>query len=267
MKRYLLLFVLFLAAISFAAKPTVLLVANDIDYSVSGSLPGFLGGKGLEVTRITAADFEANKNAHFMVILGGPDSPDGIGEISAFALSPEEKTYVRGKGNRKMYVKTNVWRTPQVVMIMAGNNRHRTGDAVEGNRAGVVNQVKSESFNLEIKGAKTQTGDDLAWNMQDVERLEVDTRPLYGKTWKKDYDVNIGKERITARLLSGTKEYPLPLFKASSNDDNLYYELTFNKPEGIPTEFCNTPLKLHIKMEYNGEEDDDELEGLTVTNC
>ncbi|MFC1454826.1 hypothetical protein ACFLQI_01920 [Candidatus Undinarchaeota archaeon] len=267
MKRYLLLFVLLLVAIGFAAKPTVLLVANDIDYSVSSSLPGFLGGKGLEVTRITAVEFEENKNAHFMVILGGPDSPDGIGEISTFALSPEEKSYIRGEGNRKMYVKTNVWRTPQVVMVMAGSNRHGTGNAVEGNREGLINRIKSESFNMEIKGAKTQTGDDLIWNMNDVERLIVDTQPLYGKTWKRDYDVNIGKEGITARLLSGTKEYQLQPFKASSDDSNVNYELTFNKPESIPAEFCDTPLKLHIKMEYNGEEDDDEIEGLTITNC
>lgn len=122
------------AAAETPAKPGIVLLANDIDYSLANDFFGFLRNRGMEVTRVTAQEFDAKKEEKFIVILGGPDAYDGVGEKVRKALTVEEENYLREKGNRKMYVKTNVWRKGQVVYIIAGSDRNETRKAHEENR-------------------------------------------------------------------------------------------------------------------------------------
>lgn len=150
------IFVVFLILITSASvasaqagegKAKIVLLANDIDYELAEDFFGFLGNKGMEVTRITAEDFTADKKEKFIVILGGPDAYDGVGEIVKKVLSDEEEKYLREKGNRKMYVKTNVWRKGQVVHVIAGSDRNETKKAHEENREKLDKNVKGAMNN------------------------------------------------------------------------------------------------------------------------
>jgi plastocyanin len=158
------------------AKPRIVLLANDIDYELAQDFFGFLGNKGMEVTRVTAENFEANKKEKFIVILGGPDAYDGVGEIVRQALSEEEEEYLRAKGNRKMYVKTNVWHKGQVVHVIAGSDRNETKKAHEEERekldrnvkGAVANQVKIQGFAFIPATILVEEGAIVTWTNRDA---------------------------------------------------------------------------------------------------
>jgi plastocyanin len=134
-------------------KPKIVLLANDIDYGLAEDFYGFLGNKGMEVVRVTAGEFAANKKEKFIVILGGPDAYDGVGEIVQEVLSDEEEKLIREKGSRKMIVKTNVWRKGQVVHVIAGSDRNQTKKAHEDNKEKLDKNVKGAQDNeVKIQG-------------------------------------------------------------------------------------------------------------------
>jgi putative cell wall-binding protein len=120
-------------------KPTIIILANYIDYALASDFFEFLGNKGVNKVRVTATDFVQYpwipyKNMTFIIILGGPDAYEGVGEIVQEVLASSEQNYLRIKGNRKMYVKPNVWRTGQIVVVIAGSDRFQTQKAHRENR-------------------------------------------------------------------------------------------------------------------------------------
>jgi Tol biopolymer transport system component len=137
------IFIIDVSSIVSPKQPKIVVLANSIDYGLASDFFGFLGNKGIEVVHTTADDFELYKDEKFIVILGGPDAYDGVGEIVQDVLSSNEQSFLREKGNRKMYVKTNVWGTGQKVMVIAGSDREQTKEAHQENRAQVSsNAVK-----------------------------------------------------------------------------------------------------------------------------
>lgn len=138
------------------AKPGIVLLANDIDYAL-------------------AQEFDARKEEKFIVILGGPDAYDGVGEKVRKALAAEEQNHLREKGNRKMYVKTNVWRKGQVVYIIAGSDRDQTRKAHEENREkldkkvkkAIDNEVKIREFAFAPATKTVEVGDVVTWTNED----------------------------------------------------------------------------------------------------
>lgn len=92
----------------FAEAPRITVLANSIDYELAASFIEFLHGKGINVTRSAAPDFDQYKSEKFVAILGGPNAYEGVGKIVQGILSSEEQERLRIAGNRKMYVKTNV---------------------------------------------------------------------------------------------------------------------------------------------------------------
>ncbi|MBU2560054.1 hypothetical protein KKA03_04075, partial [archaeon] len=100
---------------------------------------GFLQNKGIEVVYTTTADFDQFKEEESIVILGGPDAYEGVGDIVQEVLTESEQNQLRENGNRKMYVKTNVWTQGQKIMVIAGSNREDTRAAHQENK----NQVSS----------------------------------------------------------------------------------------------------------------------------
>lgn len=126
---------------SFAPTPKLVLLANSIDYSLASDFLGFLRNEGLDVFYVTAPDFDQYKTEKFIVILGGPDAYEGVDEIIQQVLNKSEQDWLRIKGNRKMYVKTNVWRQGQVVMVIAGSDRWQTQKAGEENKLDVKNRI------------------------------------------------------------------------------------------------------------------------------
>jgi hypothetical protein len=122
--------------------PQVIVLANDIDYNLSSSFFGFLRNRGISLTRVTAAEFSKYKNSRFIIILGGPDAYEGVGDIVKEILDDAEEAFLRVPGNRKMYTRTNVWSTGQVVRVIAGSGRDQTKAEADENKADVSYRIK-----------------------------------------------------------------------------------------------------------------------------
>jgi hypothetical protein len=125
-----------------SSKPKAVLLANSIDYELAGDFNALLKNSGIEVIYTDAANFHEHDKNKFIVILGGPDAYEGVGEIVQEVLSENEQSQIREGGNRKMYVKTKVWTTGQVVMVIAGTDRVETQKTGQENKVGVKNKVK-----------------------------------------------------------------------------------------------------------------------------
>jgi len=116
-------------------RPYVVLLANSIDYALAGDFIGYLENKSIYVQRINASEFASYREEKFIVILGGPDAPEGVGEIVKQLITDDsEQNFLRAKGNRKMHTITNKYAQGQVIHIIAGSDRNETKKAHEENR-------------------------------------------------------------------------------------------------------------------------------------
>ena len=120
-------------ASSFEYKPVlrnIIISANDIDWELKGKvLADSLERAGFKVTHVYAKDFDKYKSERFIVILGGPKAYDGVGEIVQEVLDEKEQEMIID-GKRTVFVKANVWSEPQLVIVIAGRDRHLTAGKV-----------------------------------------------------------------------------------------------------------------------------------------
>lgn len=117
--------------------PEVVILANDIDWGIKGKLlQSQLEALGLKAKRVTADEFDSYKEAKIIVILGGPDAYDGVGNYVRQVLSSEEQNAVRS-GERGTFAKADVWGSGQVVIVLAGKDRWGTGTKVSAYMEGL----------------------------------------------------------------------------------------------------------------------------------
>lgn len=119
-------------------KPTIVVLANSIDSSNAQEFFDYLKNQGNNVIHSTAMDFDSYKNEKFVVILGGPDAPEGIGEFVKETLEENEQDAIRESGAKKIYTKTDVWANGQKIIVIAGSNRLQTKSAHLENKHKVI---------------------------------------------------------------------------------------------------------------------------------
>ena len=119
------------------AHPYVVIVANPIDLNLSSDFVGYLEGKGAEVVKASLVDFDSYRDAQSIILLGGPDALEGIGNLTRQALTAEEQAFLRREGNRAMFVHENPWHpgTGRAVAVLAGSDRYQTQRSVLENQA------------------------------------------------------------------------------------------------------------------------------------
>jgi hypothetical protein len=131
----------------------VIILANDIDWENAqgpNGLINFLKNKTFSVLRIEAAEFEEYKHSPAIVILGGPDAPDGIGDVikKYGLLTQHEQDLSRNPccASRKMFVKRNIFTESQWIFIFAGATREETQEAHENaeNKQWLIQNIESE---------------------------------------------------------------------------------------------------------------------------
>jgi len=127
------LILLYAPAPTMAQEDRIVVLANSIDYELSSDFFEFLGNKAMKVIRVDASNFDEYKKEKFIVILGGPDAYEGVGDVVRQVLGSNEQSYLRTPGKRRMYVKTNIWIEGQRVSVIAGYNRYQTQTAGDGN--------------------------------------------------------------------------------------------------------------------------------------
>ncbi len=122
--------VVFLPILSFAQaetqdSPDLVILANSIDRDLSidytSEFPDF------DIIYVDADSFDVFKGFENILILGGPDAPEGIGEVVQTILSEDEQAFLRkSKGTGGIFARANLWTGGQTITIIAGNNRHGT---------------------------------------------------------------------------------------------------------------------------------------------
>jgi hypothetical protein len=128
-------------------KQKVVVLANSIDYNLASDFFNHLENKGVDVIPTSAESFADYKDHRFIIILGGPDAPEGVGNIvkESGILSIDDVDFIREKGNKRRFVKTNPWglQDDQIVWVIAGSNREFTKSAhvEEGLRSALVEEV------------------------------------------------------------------------------------------------------------------------------
>jgi hypothetical protein len=125
-----------------AQEERIVVLANSVDYELANSFFSFFKAT-ITVIHATTIDFDQYKSEKFIVILGGPDAYEGIGGITKEVLTNDEENWLRIKGNRNMYPKTNLWTEGQVVIVLAGSDRYQTEMAHEEH----IHEVREEAEN------------------------------------------------------------------------------------------------------------------------
>ncbi len=149
-KKIMMLVLLLLLGVSVVngGSPRMVVLANSIDTNLAAEFFDFWMRNGVEVilTNVNreeeAYQFDQYKDENLIIILGGPDAYDGVGEIVQERLSEQEQNMIR-EGNQRMYVKTDPWgiNTNQLVVILAGLDREFTKKSHEENRYNVASMA------------------------------------------------------------------------------------------------------------------------------
>jgi hypothetical protein len=103
----------------------------------------------LDVVQVNAEQFEDYKDEKFIVILGGPDAPEGVGNIvrESGMLSIDAVDDIRRGSTGKRFMSNNPWsrRPGQIVWILAGSRRDQTVRAHKDHRNSIDLEIESSS--------------------------------------------------------------------------------------------------------------------------
>ena len=120
----------------YVEKPKAILLANDIDFTRAKDFVTFLEDNGFEVVRIQASELGTYKGEELIIILGGADAPDGVGDVVRSVLDEREQALTR-TGTR-YFLKKNVWAQDQRVFIFSGSDRDGTKQAHTEHRGKIL---------------------------------------------------------------------------------------------------------------------------------
>jgi desulfoferrodoxin (superoxide reductase-like protein) len=109
--------------------PKAVLVANPIDYTRAKSLVTFLEDNGYEVINIAASELSQYQTENLIIILGGADALEGVGDVVRTVLDAREQELTRLSAH--YFLKRDVWAQDQRVFVFAGKDRDETKQAHE----------------------------------------------------------------------------------------------------------------------------------------
>ena len=135
-----------------AQGQVLVIVANQDGYKLAENWIEFLKNESVPYKLTNPAEFETHKKEKFIAILGGPNEPEGVGEIVKQLLTKEEQDWVGKPGNSRIYLKENVWREGQKVLIFAGSDKEMAAKARTGNRSKWIGYL-NDWFNIDISTA------------------------------------------------------------------------------------------------------------------
>ena len=124
-------------------KNAVIILANSVDEALASGLYDFLKNSSVDVHFSTADEFEQLRYNPRIIILGGQNSPGGVGDIVSTILVREEKESLLAPNAEVFLTKTDVWKSYQKVLIVAGNEKEDTEDAWTRNRDRILSEVSS----------------------------------------------------------------------------------------------------------------------------
>jgi thioredoxin 1 len=153
--------VLFLVIVLLSGPIKVVVVSNTIDHSPE--LIEYLQQE-FEVISITAEEFPNYQGYQFYVILGGPDAPEGVGDIVKNVLSSREIEYLRTTEEYNLFIRVKDGKT---FFVLAGADRDQTRLAVTDMKDDVLSFIPKSPIkwidNLDEALQKAQEEDKLVY--------------------------------------------------------------------------------------------------------
>jgi rhodanese-related sulfurtransferase len=142
MKKYFIVLSIFCLLQAASAEVTVL--ANSIDLGTAGNIAEALRASPEAVRTVSAAEFQSHKIDRIIFILGGQNSPEGVGEIVGAVLSEADKAYLLSSPDaRRAFVYHDVWAKNQTVVVFAGNEKTQTRQILGETSHGLVGRADS----------------------------------------------------------------------------------------------------------------------------
>ena len=209
---FFLLLAIFLAPISAlsASGQKVAIISNQADLPAANYIKQLLSSAGVSATILHASDFEAAKGTtDVIIILGGPDAYEGVGQISGRYLSSDDQQYLRSTRGSSVVRKFSD--SGKEIIIIAGSTRSETKLSSEVySQAGFPgSSLAASAVNIAI------TGDKLTYRMVITDKEEgetqttivtverfsgtVDGTPLNGMKWTYMYQ----EQDAQAEMISG----------------------------------------------------------------
>ncbi|MBU0762388.1 MAG: rhodanese-like domain-containing protein [Candidatus Altiarchaeota archaeon] len=112
---------------AYDANKSITVFVNTVDYQTSKSTLDLYGLLGYNITYVVSEGYVKHMNEPKIFILGGQNSPEGIGEIVSGILNHEEKKYLTSNPEAKrVIVVPNLWVGNQTVFVFAGYSREQT---------------------------------------------------------------------------------------------------------------------------------------------
>jgi hypothetical protein len=121
-----------LAPIASAAELTI--VATPATFAKNADWAKFLGSKNIPVKNVAPSDLAGFKDAQYVVLLGAMDEAGGIKSLCEKALIKAEFDQMNKPGSSAMFVKSDVWKKGQEVIILTGAADKGVETARKGNR-------------------------------------------------------------------------------------------------------------------------------------
>lgn len=128
----------FLLLILLMGPTKIVVVSNSIDYSPE--LIEYIGHD-FEVIPITAEEFSEYQGYQYYVILGGPDAPEGVGDIVSTVLSSQEQTVLRTTREYNLFIRVKSGKT---YFVLAGADREQTRLAVTDLKDEVLSYIPKD---------------------------------------------------------------------------------------------------------------------------
>jgi len=134
------------------ADRNFIVVASGPSYEAGKRWVSFLQGETVPVKHVLPADFDSYKKEKYIAVLGTPSEPGG-GDIIASLLTKEEKEWVSQQGNRKLFIKNDVWQKDQTIFVFSGYNYDAVTSAIRESRDTWWDTIMSW-FDIEVSPAK-----------------------------------------------------------------------------------------------------------------
>lgn len=137
------------------AAKDLIVVATPATFAKHADWSKFLASKNIPVKNVAPSNLAGFKDAPYVVLMGGMDEAGGIKPLAEKALSKSETDRMNMAGSSAMYVKSDVWKKGQEVIVFIGAGDKGVETARKSNRAewmdiifgwfGIESEVSSKS--------------------------------------------------------------------------------------------------------------------------
>jgi len=124
-------------------RPTngIILFSNSLDMEAAQDIRNYLANRSVTAQIVDSEGFKQARYSGKVIILGGHNAPEGVGEAVSTILSQAEKESLMARGAREVFTREDVWSQGQKVIVIAGNEMRDTADAVSENKAVIMSEL------------------------------------------------------------------------------------------------------------------------------